>query len=85
MNLHLNKRFQFPVLNLGNIKDKDLRRLIAFGMYFVIIDVAKHYENGILHPEGDVITITTSLDHHGSWKFERKDLTGVLNADERKT
>jgi hypothetical protein len=85
MNLALNKRFQVPVLNLSKIKDKDLRRLIAFGMHFVIISVEKRYEKGILHPESDVITITTSLDHHGSWKFERNDLIGVLNVEKGKT
>ena len=79
MTLTVDKRFQFLVGKRHKLSDATLRRLISFGMHFVVISIEKCMKDGKILEEQDVITIMSDVDNHGMWTFRRAVIEDILD------
>jgi hypothetical protein len=72
------KEIVFPVSCAKTIQSGQLAHLIKIGIKFVVIDVHPFIEEGQRKLDKDIIEITTAVDYHGTWRFERKTLEKLL-------
>ena len=68
----------FLLSELDNIHNKDIVRLAKMGMKFAVIDIDKKFTNGVRDPYSDILHVTTAVNFHGMWKFERRHLEPLV-------
>ena len=78
MTMTMGKEFVFLLSELNNVHFKDIVRLAKMGMRFVVIDIDKAYKSGVRDLHSDIVHVTTTVNFHGMWKFERRHIDPLV-------